>query len=223
MEIKSSPDTCKWPARKNRWPAQAFKRPMRSNTWPMWANLRTIRMHLALLAGLFAGTLQAQQQCAVFKSEISDVRNFEQVVYQLSDSLKVYAEVAAFAARYSEGHSNAQKVEYLAGEALAAAQEAVNYAAEAQYHAEVCGVDAVITHAIEAEALSIDARDFAETMYANAKKAGHARNLGDIHFYMRRSLQAAREATRISEKAAWAALDAHGSCTHEGEIATGRN
>ncbi|MDC6353288.1 MULTISPECIES: hypothetical protein [unclassified Robiginitalea] len=198
MEIKSSPDSCKRPAIR-------------------------IRLGMTLLAGFLAGSLQAQQQCAVFKSEISDVRKFEQTVNQLTDSLKVYAEVAAFAARYTEGRSNAQKVEFLAGEALAAAQEAVNYAAEAQYHAEVCGMDAVITHAIEAEALSIDVRDFAETMYTNARKASAAGKLGDIHYYMRRSLQAAREATRISEKATWAALDAHGSCTHEDDMATGKN
>ena len=85
MEIKSSPDSYKRPAIR-------------------------IRLGLTLLAGFLAGSLQAQQQCAVFKSEIGDVRKFEQTVNQLTDSLKVYAEVAAFAARYTEGRSNAQKV-----------------------------------------------------------------------------------------------------------------
>lgn len=181
------------------------------------------RAGLTLLAGLFAASLQAQQQCAVFKSEISDVRKFEETVNQLTDSLSGYAETAAYAARFTEGRTNAQMVEALAGQALAAAQEAVNYASEAQYHAEVCGLDAVVTHAIEAEALSIDVRDFAETVYTNAKKASAAGKLGDIHFYMRRSLQAAIDARKVSEKATWAALDAHASCTHEDDTATGKN
>ncbi|MBC2838318.1 hypothetical protein [Robiginitalea sp. SC105] len=181
------------------------------------------RFGLALLAVCFAVAAQAQQQCAVFKSEIGDVQKYEQEVNHLVDSLNTYAEKAAYAARFDEGRTNAKKVQYLAGEALAAAQEAMNYAGEAQYHAEVCGIDAVVTYAIRAEELSIDVRDLAETAYVNAKKASTAAKLGDIHFYMRRSLQASIDARKISEKATWAAMDAHASCTHTDDVATGKN
>ncbi len=173
---------------------------------------------------IFSGiAAQSQQTCAVFKSEISDVKDFEMTVNRLTDSLRTYAETAAYAARFTEGRTNARKVETLAGEALEAANQAVSYAAEAQYHAEVCGLEAVVTHAINAEAHSIDARDFAEAAYTNAKKASVAGKLGDIHFLMRRSLQAAIDARKASEKATYAAFDAFASCTHDDGTAVGQN
>ena len=173
---------------------------------------------------LFLIGLSAQAQCVVFKSEITDVKDYEITVGSITDSLKVVAETAAFAARYSEGMTNARQAEQLAGKALAAAQEAVNYAAEAQYHAEVCGLKDVVSHAIKAEALAVDTRDFADIAYTSAKKARSARSLGDVHYFMRQSLVAARNASRTSEKAIYAAFDAHQSCTHtDGDATAGRN
>ncbi|MDG1571395.1 hypothetical protein OZ410_03650 [Robiginitalea sp. M366] len=176
----------------------------------------TLKARFAGLLLLVLGGLSAQaQQCALFKSEINDVKDFEITVGQLTDSLKVYAEAAAYAARFADGKDNAGKVEALAGQALAAAHEAVQFASEAQFHAEICGLDDVVTFSINAESAAIDARDFAEEAYQNAKKAGTVGKLGDLHFFMRKSLEAAREAGKSSEKAMYAAYDAFYSCTHK--------
>ena len=185
---------------------------------------RNSRLVVLGLVALFflMGFMARAQQCELFRSEITDVREFEIKVNKLTDSLKVYAENAAFAARFTEGRNNAKKVQFLAGEALAAANQAVEYAAEAQYHAEVCGISAVVSHAIKSEELSINVRDYMQTVYDNAKKASASGKLGDVHYYMRRSLQAAREACKTAELAVYAAYDAHGSCTHRDDTYTGK-
>ncbi|WP_088340082.1 hypothetical protein [Robiginitalea sediminis] len=179
----------------------------------------------ARLAGVFfvlLGAGVAQAQCEVFKSEITDVKDYELRVSQLADSLKIHAEAAAFAAKYSEGRKSAKKAEFLAGEALSAAQEAVTLAAEAQHRAQLCGTDAVISHSVNAESAAIDARDLADEIYTNAKKASSARNLGDVHYYMRRALFAARQAHKRADAAAYAAYDAYHSCGHKDGVAARR-
>ncbi|SFR35716.1 hypothetical protein SAMN04490243_1034 [Robiginitalea myxolifaciens] len=163
---------------------------------------------------LFFSTQATAQECALFKSEITDVRQFEDQVVQLTDSLKVYADQAAYAARLSQARGDSKKVQFLAGQALAAAMEAVEFAEEAHYHGRVCGIDAVVSYTTEASELSIDVRDLVEDSYNNAKLASTAGQLGDVHYYMRRSLNSAREANQLAQKVVYAAWDAHGSCTH---------
>ena len=175
----------------------------------------------AFVFGLFAIAAEAQQ-CVLLQSEISAVSEYEIALVKYSDSLSSHAEQAAHAALFSDGRKHARTVALLAGEALSAAEDAVLHASEAQYHAEVCGLDDVVSHAITAESAVIDARDFAEKAYTNARKAGNARSLGDIWYYMRRSQQAARNARKASVKANYAALDAGASCTHVSDTATGR-
>jgi len=177
-----------------------------------------------LFVSLFIATAtNVQAQCEVFKSEINDLKEYELAVAQYTDSLKPVAEVAAFAAKFAEGKAQARRAEYFAGEALAAANEAVALASEAQYDAEVCGLKAVVTRAIDAESSAIDARDLVETAYANAKKAKYARNLGDLRYFMRKALEAAREASKAAEAATYAAADSFHSCTHSDTAAAGMN
>ena len=108
-------------------------------------------------------------------------------------------------------------------QALAAANEAVALASEAQYDAEVCGLKAVVTHAIDAESRAIDARDQIEVAYTNAKKAKTAKNLGDLRYYMRKSLDASRLAAKAAEDASYAAVDSFHSCTHSDTASAGGN
>ena len=162
-------------------------------------------------------------QCELFKSEITDVQTYIEEVSHFSDSMQTYAESAAFAARFADARTDARKAEVLAGEALASAYEAVKLASEAQYYSEICGIDAVVSFSIDAESLAIDARDYADEAFTNAKKANTARNLGDIRYFMRKSLEAGKEARKSAEAAAYAASDAHYSCTHSDVTASGQN
>ena len=185
------------------------------------ANRKTTRFLFVIFLFASASTLQAQ--CEVFKSEINDLKEYEQAVARYTDSLKPVAEAAAFAAKFAEGKAQAKRAEYFAGEALAAANEAVALASEAQYDAEVCGLKAVVTRAIDAESRAIDARDLMETAYTNAKKAKYARNLGDLRYFMQKSLNAAREASKAAEAATYAAVDSFHSCTHSDSASAGMN
>lgn len=171
---------------------------------------------LLLLPGI------ASAQCELFKSEVSEVRDYSEVVSANSDSVRTYAEIAGYADTFSKARENARIAQKFAGEAQAAAHEAVSLAGDSQYYAEVCGIDAVITNSIEAESRAIDARDFADVAMSNAKKASAARKLGDVHYHMRKSLNAAREAQKSATAAVYAASDAHYSCTHDDVPSTGK-
>ena len=171
---------------------------------------------LLLLPGI------ASAQCELFKSEVSEVRDYSEAVSANSDSVRTYAEIAGYADTFSKARENARIAQKFAGEAQAAAHEAVSLAGDSQYYAEVCGIDAVITNAIEAESRAIDARDFADVAMSNAKKASAARKLGDVHYHMRKSLNAAREAQKSATAAVYAASDAHYSCTHDDAPSTGK-
>jgi hypothetical protein len=176
------------------------------------------------LGFLFAAPLGATYgQCDIFKSEMGDVQAYEAGVNRQTDSLRVFAEAAAFAARFTEGRNYAQKAEALSGIILEKAMDAAQLAEEAQYQAELCGDDQTVSHAIAAQSLAIDARDFAEKAYANAKKARSARSLGDVRYYMRKSLSFTREARKSSQASSYAAQDALYSCPHGKEYASGGN
>ncbi len=162
-----------------------------------------------LLAPLFA-----QGQCEIFKSEISEVAAEMQAVHRLADSLKTFAESAAYSGQYRQAREDARKAMLLTGQALAAAYDAAMVASEAQYQSGICGIDAVKSAAIDAEDFSTSSRDLMEEAYTLAKKAYGARNLGDIQYYMRKSLTASLEAEKLAESAAYAALDSFRSCTH---------
>jgi hypothetical protein len=153
-------------------------------------------------------------QCELFKSEIKGVKNNVTLVSQLVDSLQTYAESGAFAAQITSARANAKKVELLTGLALNASDEAVAMASEAQYYSEVCNIAEVKSYTIDAESYAIDARDFADEAFTNAKKANTAKNLGDVRYYMRKSLNASREAKKSADDAAYAASIARMSCTH---------
>jgi hypothetical protein len=160
-------------------------------------------------------------QCELFKSEMEGVKNYMVAVSHQVDSLQTFAESAAYAARFASARTNARKVELMMGRALNAAEEAVLRAAEAQYYSEVCGLEAVKSHSIDAERHALDARDFAEEAYANAKAANTAKNLGDMHYYMRKSQYAGQEARDAADDAVYAASIAHMSCTHEAALSLG--
>lgn len=161
-------------------------------------------------------------QCELFKSEITQMKEYSEVVKANSDSVRKYSEVAGYADTFNTARENARIAQKHAGEAQAAAHEAVSLASEAQYYAEVCGIDAVITNSIKAESKAIDARDFADVAMSNAKKATAARKLGDVHYHMRKSLNAAREAQKSATTAVYAAADAHLGCNHEDGSASGK-
>jgi hypothetical protein len=175
-----------------------------------------------VVAGILLSPGITSAQCELFKSEISELKEYSEVVQVSSDSVRTYAEVAGYADTFSTALENARIAQKYAGEAQAAAHEAVSLASEAQYYAEVCGIDAVITNSIKAESKAIDARDFADVAMSNAKKATAARKLGDVHYHMRKSLNASREAQKSATAAVYAAADAHLSCTHEDASATGK-
>ncbi len=162
-----------------------------------------------LLAPIFT-----EAQCELFKSEMESVKKYMTEVSHQVDSLQTFAESAAFAAHFVAARTDARKVEVLIGKALTAADEAVSRASEAQYYSEVCGISEVQSHAIDAERFTLDARDFAAEAYDNAKKANTAKNLGNIHYYMRKLQSASQQAQRSADNAAYAAAIAHVSCTH---------
>lgn len=163
----------------------------------------------------------AQGQCELFKSEMGDVQSYESTVSTQTDSLRTFAEAAAFAARFTDGRNHARRAEALSGVILEKAIDAAQLAEEAEYQAELCGNDQTISHAIAAQSLAIDARDFAERAYENAKKATSARSLGDVRYYMRKSLAFTREARKSSRASSFAAQDALYSCPHGKEFASG--
>ena len=168
---------------------------------------------LFLLAFLASFSLNAQ--CDIFKSEINGVKQHAEEIQKVADQVEDHAESAAFAASFSEARSHAHKAQIFAGEVLGSAYEAVNLAAEAQHYSGSCGIEDVKSYAIDAERFAIDARDYADVAYTNAKKASGARNLGDVRFFMRKSLDAAKEAQKSADAALYAASDALYSCDHE--------
>ncbi len=166
--------------------------------------------------------LFGQAQCEIFKSEISEVAEEMHAVHRLADSLKTFAESAAYGGAFPEAREDARKTMLLTGQALAFAYDATSVASDAQYHSGICGLDAVKSSAIEAEDYVTSARDFMEEAYDLAKKAYGARKLGDLHYYMRKSLTATRQAEKLAESAAYAASDSFRSCTHS-DISLGDN
>ena len=180
------------------------------------------RVNYCIRLAIFVLPIYGMAQCELFKSEIEGVEKYVATVKELADQVQSYADTAAFAAQYSEAKSNANKAKIDAGEILSAAYEAVELAAEAQYYSGVCGIEDVKSYAIDAERLAVDVRDFADEAYTNAKKATTARNLGDVRFYMRKALDATKEAQRAAEAAAYAAADANYSCSHQ-DTAVGGN
>jgi hypothetical protein len=169
---------------------------------------------------LFA-PIVTEAQCELFKSEMEGLKNYMVAVSHQVDSLQTFAESAAYAAQFAAARINARKVELMMGKALNAADEAVLRAAEAQYYSEVCGLEAVKSHSIDAERHALDARDFAAEAYANSKAANTAKNLGDMHYYMRKSQRAGQEARDAADNAIYAASIAHMSCTHEAALSLG--
>jgi hypothetical protein len=162
----------------------------------------------------FLAPMVTEAQCELFKSEMESVKNYMEAVSHQIDSLQTLAESVAYAAQFATARTDSGKVELMMGKALNAADEAVSRAAEAQYYSEVCGIEAVKSHAIDAEQFTLDARDFAAEAYENAKRANSAKNLGNIHYYMRKSQSAGQEAQRSADSAAYAAAIADVSCTH---------
>ena len=169
---------------------------------------------ITLLLFLAATGLQAQSQCNIFKSEIGTVERFMTEVTQIIDSLSAQAEVAAFGANITKVRSNSKSVEILIGKALNSAEEAVIRVAESQYYSELCGINDVKSYTIDAESNTIDARDFLDEAYTNAKKAVSERTLGNIQYYMRKYQTASRSAKDAAEDATYAAAISHASCTH---------
>ena len=164
----------------------------------------------------------ASAQCDIFKSEIVGVKENAEDIQKIIDQVETHAESAAFAANFGEAKTHAHKAQIFAGEVLGSAYEAVDMAAEAQHYSGSCGNDDVESYAIDAERFAIDARDYADQAYTNAKKASGARNLGDVRYFMRKSLDAAKEAQKSADAAIYAASDALYSCDHE-NVASGGN
>jgi len=163
---------------------------------------------------LMALPLSGNAQCEIFKSEMEDLKAYMDQVSQFTDSLQTYAESAAFGAHFTKARNNARKVKNLMGDALTSAEEAVTMASSAQYHSEVCGINAVITHTVDVEDYITDARNFADEAYVNAKNAVASRTLGDIRYYMRKSQNASQEARDSADAALFSVSFAHMSCTH---------
>lgn len=156
-----------------------------------------------------------QSQCDVFKSEIVGVKQHSEEVSKIAEQVQSHADNAAFASTFTEARTHAHKAQIFAGEVLGSAYEAVDLAAEAQHYSGTCGKEDVKSYSIDAERFAIDARDFADVAYTNAKKATSARNLGDIRYFMRKSLDASREAKKSADAAVYAASDAYYSCDHQ--------
>ena len=178
----------------------------KTNTTKSYLHILCFSMFLPLIS---AG------QCDIFKSEINGVKQYSEDVSKTADQVQTYSENAAFAATYKEARTHAHKAKIYAGEILGAAYEAVDLAAEAQHYSVSCTKEEVESYAIDAERFAIDARDYADEAYTNAKKANSARNLGDVRYFMRKSLDAAKEAKRSADAAVYAASDALYSCDHE--------
>ena len=171
---------------------------------------------LAMLTSLFSSA-----QCDIFKSEIIGVKEHSEQVSTVADQVQTHADNAAFAASLREARTHAHKAQIFAGEVLGSAYEAVNLAAEAQHYSVSCGKEEVKSYSIDAERFAIDARDFADVAYTNAKKATSARNLGDVRYFMRKSLDATKEARKSADAAVFAASDALYSCDHQSTSAGG--
>jgi hypothetical protein len=182
------------------------------------------RLKVFILSVCFAVTapLVSFGQCDIFQSEIIGVKQYSEEIQKIVGQVESYAESAAFAATFSDARAKARKAQIFAGEVLGSAYEAVNMAAEAQHYSGSCGKEEVKSYAIDAERFAIDARDFADEAYTNAKKACSARNLGDVRYYMRKSLNAAKEAEKSADAAVYAASDALYSCDHT-SVAAGGN
>ncbi len=184
--------------------------------------IRPLLKGLYMLAALAMLTpLATHGQCDIFKSEIIGVKQYAEELGKTVGQVETHANSAAFAASYTEARSHARKAQIFAGEVLGSAYEAVNMAAEAQHYSGSCGKDEVKSYAIDAERFAVDARDFADVAYTNAKKASGARSLGDIRYFMRKSLDAAREAQKSADAAIYAASDALYSCDHQSMSAGG--
>lgn len=181
----------------------------------------TTKNYLHLLCFSMLLPLISSAQCDIFKSEINGVKQYSEEVSKTADEVQTYADHAAFAASFTEARTHAHKAKIYAGEILGAAYEAVDLAAEAQHYSGSCSIEDVKSYAIDAERFAIDARDYADEAYTNAKKAYSARNLGDVRYYMRKSLDAAKEAKRSADAAVYAASDALYSCDHETASAGG--
>lgn len=164
---------------------------------------------------LFFTSYYTQAQCEVFKSEITDVQNYMMQVSQLSDSLSTAAETASYDARLSTARINTKTVMLLMGQAVTAADEAVVLASEAQYDSESCGLEEAVSYTIDAERNAIDARDFSSEAFENVKNASKSKNLGNLQFYMRKAQRLIREARDSADASAYAAENAHYSCSHD--------
>ena len=103
----------------------------------------------------------------------------------------------------------------LMGQAVTAAEEAVTLASEAQYDSESCGLDEAMSYTIDAERNAIDARDFASEAFENVKNASKSKNLGNLQFHMRKAQRILREVRNSAEASAYAADNAHYSCSHD--------
>ena len=173
-----------------------------------------IKIAIAFIWTLLLTPTNTQAQCEILKSEMADLKIYMNEVHKLTDSLQVYAESAAYGDKFSTARQNAKKVKNLIGQALTSADEAVTMVASAQYHSEICGLEAVKTYSIDAENYITDARDFADEAYVNAKNAVSAKNAGEVRYYMRKSQNASQGARDSADSAAFAVSFVHSSCTH---------
>jgi len=181
---------------------------------PIMKHSLLIKLTVPLVLVLLLIPAVSQAQCEILKSEMKDLKIYMNHVHQLTDSLQIYAESAAYDAYFSKARYNAKKVKNLIGLALTSAEEAVTMVASAQYHSEICGLEAVKTYTIDAENYITDARDFADDAYINVKNAVSAKNLGEMRYYMRKSQNASQGARDSADAAAFAISFAHSSCTH---------
>jgi len=155
-----------------------------------------------------------QAQCDIFKSEITDVQKYMVQVSQLTDSLSTVVETASYGSRLSTARANTKTVMLLMGQAVNAADEAVIFASDAQYDSEQCGLEEAMSYTIDAERNAIDTRDFASEAYENVKRASKSANLGNLQFHMRKAQRLLREVRKAAEASAYAADNAHYSCSH---------
>lgn len=172
---------------------------------------------------LFLAPLYTAAQCEIFKSDIDVVKKNMIEVSQYMDSLQTSAENAAYAANFTIARADAKKVKLMIGKAYDLTNSAASMASESQYYSTVCGIDEVISFAVDAESNTLDVLEFMEEAYTNAKNADKAKNLGDLHYYMRKLQSATRTAQKSANSAAYAASDAFYSCTHDDTKATGSN
>ncbi|NNE76488.1 MAG: hypothetical protein HKN31_05380 [Pricia sp.] len=174
-------------------------------------------------AGVFLLPICTSAQCELFESEIGGVKKHMMEVSHLTDSLATFAESASYTAYLKNARLDAEKVKKLVGKAYTSSEEAVSMASEAQYYAEVCGVDEIISYAIDAENYATDARDFADEAFNNAKNAVSAKNLGDIHYYVRKAHNAIKEAQKAADDAIFAVSIAFTSSKRYSQIDTERD